>query len=224
MVDTWTVEGAIPVALRASLKERKVSASSYVLIFLQIISELKTQRRTGWLDFNISDCESISDHMYRMGVISTLLPSTVTNILSSGQEIVTLDKARCVQIAIVHDMAEALVGDITPRDPVPKLEKHRRELLTMVYLTETLIRPYNEQAATEIMELWLDYEELRTIEARYVKDIDKFEMILQAFEYEKKTAKKVNLDPFFDSFSQIKTQEIRALAQEVLDQRTGYWS
>ena len=37
---------------------------------------------------------------------------------------------RCVKMALVHDMAECIVGDLTPHDNVSKEEKHRRELVT----------------------------------------------------------------------------------------------
>ena len=33
----------------------------------------------------------------------------------------------CLKLAVVHDLAECIVGDITPRDPMGKDEKHRRE-------------------------------------------------------------------------------------------------
>lgn len=35
--------------------------------------------------------------------------------------------ARCIKLALVHDMAECIVGDIAPADNVSKAEKHRRE-------------------------------------------------------------------------------------------------
>lgn len=219
----WNPENAIPSEIKVMLNGENLTSKSYVIIFLEIISLLKKQRRTGWVDFNIKECESISDHMYRMGIISTLLPEKVVNILSPEQEEVALNKSRCVQIAVVHDMAEALVGDITPKDPVPKAEKHYRELSTMDYLTETLIKPYNEKAAKEIKELWLEYEDITTIEARYVKDIDKFEMVLQAFEYEKAHNKALDLSQFFDSVASIKTTEIKELANEVMTQRARFW-
>lgn len=34
---------------------------------------------------------------------------------------------RCIKLALVHDMAECIVGDITPSDNISKAEKHRRE-------------------------------------------------------------------------------------------------
>lgn len=39
--------------------------------------------------------------------------------------------------------------------------------------------------AKEIVELWQEYEDAQTPEALLVKDLDKFEMIVQALEYEK---------------------------------------
>jgi putative hydrolase of HD superfamily len=37
------------------------------------------------------------------------------------------DAAKCVKMAIIHDIAEAVVGDITPHDGVTKADKHARE-------------------------------------------------------------------------------------------------
>ena len=37
----------------------------------------------------------------------------------------------------------------------------------------------------EIYDLWMEYERAETREALFVKDIDKFEMIVQAYEYER---------------------------------------
>ena len=53
--------------------------------------------------------ESIADHMYRMGIITMLCPPEVN-----------MNRDRCVKMALIHDMAEALVGDITPTDGVTR--------------------------------------------------------------------------------------------------------
>lgn len=41
------------------------------------------------------------------------------------------------------------------------------------------------EMAREIVDLWQEYEDGQTAEAQFVKDLDKFEMIVQALEYEK---------------------------------------
>lgn len=45
----------------------------------------------------------------------------------------------------------------------------------------------DQTVAREIAQLWQEYEDASTPEALLVKDLDKFEMIVQALEYEKCT-------------------------------------
>jgi putative hydrolase of HD superfamily len=51
--------------------------------------------------------------------------------------------------------------------------------------------------AAELRRLWEEYEAQETAEAKFVKDCDRIEMILQALEYE--TRNGVALDTFFES-------------------------
>lgn len=209
--EIWTVQSAIP----SHIQKLITNASSrprfnYVLTFLQIVSLLKKQRRTGWVDHGIDSCESISDHMYRMSIASMLITDK------------SVDTSKCVKISAIHDIAESLVGDITPFDKVDKVEKHRRELLTITYLSD-LIKNYDTTVGEEILEYWLDYEEIRTPEARYVKDIDKFEMLLQCFEYEKEFKGTKRLDQFWGARSSIKTDEVKSWTDELWEQRVEFW-
>jgi putative hydrolase of HD superfamily len=43
----------------------------------------------------------------------------------------------------------------------------------------------NSLPIQNIFQLWKEYEDSNTPEAKLVKDLDKFEMLVQAFEYEK---------------------------------------
>jgi Predicted hydrolases of HD superfamily len=43
---------------------------------------------------------------------------------------------RCLKIAVVHDLAECIVGDITPRCGVDVAEKHHRETAAMKELAD----------------------------------------------------------------------------------------
>jgi putative hydrolase of HD superfamily len=97
----------------------------------------------------------------------------------------TIDKSRLVKMAIVHDLAEAIVGDFTPFDNISNEEKHRLELNAI----ETFVEQLNNTAgAIEIKDLWLEYEAASSQTAILCKDIDKFEMIMQAYEYEQGTS------------------------------------
>lgn len=100
----------------------------------------------------------------------------------------SIDRNKLVRMAVVHDLAEALVGDIVPNAMV-SIVKHGLEMEAMNTFVEQLDNSrtlFTDQAfALELKELWMEYEADASKEARLCKDIDKFEMILQAFEYEK---------------------------------------
>ncbi|ODV79417.1 uncharacterized protein CANTADRAFT_52065 [Suhomyces tanzawaensis NRRL Y-17324] len=210
--NVWKPETAVPEHIKKLLVPKGPNHEiNYILAFFQIVRLLKTQKRTGWIDRGIptDKVESIGDHMYRMSIISMAIPNNDINI------------DQCAKIALVHDIAESLVGDITPFGGVSKKEKHRRELESIEFLA-SIIRPYNKKFSHEIMELWLDYEEIRTVEARYVKDVDKFELIQQAWEYEQEYGVKYDLSEFYASRSAVVSKEIGDLCDEVIRQREEF--
>ena len=142
-----------------------------LLQFFHVIFQLKKTPRTAWLqkDMAHQDPESIADHMYRVAMIAMVAP------MEEG-----MDRQRCVMMALVHDLAEAIVGDITPICGVSLEEKERREREAMAEITKDLA----PETHTLINQLWEEYETAATPEARLVKQIDKFEFALQAAEYE----------------------------------------
>ncbi|KAF9192179.1 HD domain-containing protein 2 [Haplosporangium sp. Z 767] len=140
-------------------------------------------KRTGWINHDVKPAESIADHMYRMSVMTLLIDEKTAGV----------DKDRCIKMAIVHDLAESLVGDITPFDGVTVEDKHMQERNAMHHLCHELLG-WSAQAQ-EISSLWEEYEAATTPEALLVKDFDKFEMIMQALEYEK--SENVTLEDFF---------------------------
>ncbi len=81
-------------------------------------------------------------------------------------------------MALAHDVAEALVGDITPHCGVSEGDKHAREAAAIAEMRALLGR--DTAAGAELEALWREYEEQTTPEAQLVKDFDKLEMILQA--------------------------------------------
>lgn len=163
---------------------------SNILKFLTLVGQLKATKRTGWIKRGIKSPESVSDHMYRMSIICFLLGNQPNDTAAPK-----LDKDRCIKVALVHDLAECIVGDITPSCGVSKEEKHLKEKEAMDELSSLV----GDEAGKEIYELWEEYENQKTCEAQFVKDVDRFEMILQAFEYENEENRTKELQEFFDS-------------------------
>ncbi|GIY63258.1 5'-deoxynucleotidase HDDC2 [Caerostris extrusa] len=160
-------------------------SQSSVLEFLMLVGKLKHLKRTGWVLRDISECEDVAGHMYRMSIMAFLLHDTSLNV----------NRERCIKMALVHDISECIVGDLTPFCGVSKEEKHKKEMEAMKRLCSLV----GEKVGQEFLDLFKEYEEQQTDEAKTVKDLDKFDMILQAFEYEKQSQFSVNLQDFFSS-------------------------
>ncbi|XP_042989806.1 5'-deoxynucleotidase HDDC2 isoform X1 [Carya illinoinensis] len=181
-----------------------VTDPSSAIDFLSLCHCLKTTKRTGWVRKEIKDPESIADHMYRMGLMALI-----------ASDIPGVDRNKCIKMAIVHDIAEAIVGDITPSDGISKAEKSQREREALDHMCKLL---GGGSRAQEIGELWSEYEENSSPEAKVVKDLDKVEMILQALEYENEQGK--DLEEFFQSTSgKFQTEMGKAWALEITSRR-----
>ena len=218
----WDPRDHIPEFVRTLLQRPN---PNYTLALFHLLETLKLQRRTGWVNHNIANPESISDHMYRMGIMSLLLPQTTTTTSTSSNDKLTINRDRCMKIALVHDLAESIVGDITPFDEkVDKDEKHRREVRAIQYICNDIIRPVNRHAAEDIQECWNEYEFQSTTEGRYVKDIDKYEMLVQCFEYERVYGNKRDLSQFYGAVQSIKTEEVKQWARELLIERERFFA
>ncbi|CAG9536883.1 unnamed protein product [Cercopithifilaria johnstoni] len=149
-----------------------------IFSLLKILDELKHLKRTGWMKFNIPEPETVACHMYRMAVLAMLLDDDC-------------DRAKCIRMTLVHDLGEAIVGDITPHCGISATEKHRLEDEAMKKITEMVPSTTGE----DWYSLWQEYEGSETKEAKIVKHLDKFDMIVQAFHYEQRYG--IDLEEFF---------------------------
>src|SRR4051794_3581465 len=73
---------------------------------------LKRLKRSGWLRVGLPDPESVADHSYRLAIMALLLGPRLG-----------VDADRLVRLALLHDLAESRVGDLTLLDPVSSADK-----------------------------------------------------------------------------------------------------
>jgi putative hydrolase of HD superfamily len=123
---------------------------------------LKQLPRAGWLRVGVRDPESVAAHSWGVAYLVLLLCPP------------ELDRGRALAIAVLHDVAEARVGDITPHDGVARAHKREAEEQALA----TLVAP--TAAAADHLALWREYEEASSAEGRFVKACDKLDMALQA--------------------------------------------
>ncbi|XP_014288194.1 5'-deoxynucleotidase HDDC2 isoform X2 [Halyomorpha halys] len=152
--------------------------------YLELVGKLKHLPRTGWVLRNVKDPETVSGHMYRMAMMMFLIEDN------------DIDKSRCMEMALVHDLAESIIGDFTPYCGISPEEKYKRECEAMKEIGE-LVGKNGDYINT----LFLEFEEQKTKEAKLIKEFDLFDMALQAYEYEKKEKAPGRLQEFIDSTS-----------------------
>lgn len=197
------------------------SSSSAAVEFAKVIGRLKTTPRTGWVRRGVPHYESVADHSWGVAALSLLLGSHADS--NSHPKI---DIAKCMQIAVVHDLAECLVGDIAPGDGISKIDKQRMEEEAISQIAATLRQAsghnkLGDPSASEslLMNLFHEYEERTSDEAVAVKDLDLLDMILQANEYEERFG--TDLTEFFEGTPVFRFQnaKLRRIAAEVHKQR-----
>ncbi|KAK2733065.1 hypothetical protein FQN55_003766 [Onygenales sp. PD_40] len=207
----WTAQSVI-----ATLPHPPSANTSTPVPFFHLLERLKTTKREGWRRFGIAHGESISDHMYRMSIMTMFAPPALA---------AKLNIPRCTKMALIHDMAESIVGDITPADThITKPEKARREAEVIDYISKSLLGQVPGLAAQEIREVFHEYEDNVTEEAKFVHDIDKMELLLQAVEYERAHAGKLDLSEFYHVLDGIKLPEVKEWAAAVIKEREAFWA
>lgn len=138
--------------------------------FLRIVGRLKRLPRTGWLESRIEDPESVADHSFRTTVLAMILA-----------DLEKLDVEKVIRMALLHDLAEAEIGDLTP-----EAKKGMREEYARVEgeAFQRILSELPERLAEEYIELIKEYKGASTPEAKLVSEADKAEMLLQALDYE----------------------------------------
>lgn len=132
----------------------------------QIAGDFKLLKRSGWVFHKVKNPESVADHSWGLTFLAMMYAPK------------HLDKLKCLELAIIHDLAEIEVGDITPRDGVSSIEKNKLEMLAMKKIVNRISTPL-----THVLELFQELEEQKTEESQFIKQLDKIEVVLQAYYY-----------------------------------------
>lgn len=138
-----------------------------MLDFFRHAIRLKKVKRQGWIEKLRIDGESVADHTYSMAVIGMAASDTLG-----------LDFGRVQRMILLHDLAESVTGDRTPGS-VPKGQKAQEEDRVL----RRILGDMPEELSGPYISAWQEYTEQKTGEARLVRDIDRFEMAMQALDY-----------------------------------------
>lgn len=153
------------------MAESKPGNLEKIFDFLHAVENLKSTLRYNFTKTGRK--ESSAEHSWRLA----LMCSIVADELDLG-----LERDKVVKMALVHDLPEAIVGDIDAIEitsgRASKEEKGKKELDAMRKIREIL----PAQTGENIFSLWQEYEDDISREAKFVRALDKIETITQLVE------------------------------------------
>ena len=194
-----------------------------IINFYEEIDKLKRMQRSWTKIENIERGESVADHSFATAMLAFLL--------SKDRKDINRDKV--VKMMLVHDIAESHVGDIlvdwklqalgitagdlndgsshgVTREEKLKIERAACEQIALSIGDEDIIK------------LWDEFENGDSPEAIFCRSIDKLELLLEIYQYEKRSGKERDLHfTHHKNIEQIKDNHVKQIYEELMRRRNG---
>jgi putative hydrolase of HD superfamily len=171
------------------------------------IMRLKRLYRQGWLKRGLPQglCESVAEHSFGTALLALLLAGKE----GEGGSLGRLDTGHAALLGLIHELGESFAGDITPVDGVSREEKSKLERAAILRALE------GHPDRDWFLSLWVEFEEGSSPEARFVRQLDRLEMGLQAALQEAEGF--AGMDEFYDSARQTVVEpRLRSLLEEAI--------
>lgn len=176
--------------------------------------QLKEIPRTGCLQRGVRNVENVAAHSYSVALCAMALLDVI--------EIdPPLNKARVLEITILHDLPESLTSDIPapvkrffPAEQYKTLKHHIERNAMQEIVADT---PF----ANRWESLWEEYAASETPEAKLAKDVDKLDMYLQVYAYEQHTGNR-RLAEFWETAHTFYYVEAQAIYDLLVDKRKNW--
>jgi 5'-deoxynucleotidase len=176
------------------------------------LQRLKRLDRTGWTLRGLPNgTESVAAHSFGVSVTAMLLAD---KCVAQG---VAVDVEKVLRIALLHDWAEARVGDM-PRTATLYFGSEVRKQAEMAAFVDVV------DGDDSYISLYNDYERRESVEARLVKVADVLDLLIQVLALERAGAR--GLDEFWEvaekpdfNLDGVAEQIVQELLQSILKAR-----
>lgn len=171
--------------------------------FLKSAIALKNVLRQGWIEkLSIEDPESVADHSYSMAVMGMII-----------SDLENFNTEKILKMILLHDLAESKVGDYTPE----KISYEKKTELENTAFSE-IVEKLPVDIKLEYLQIWQEYQEKKSSESKFVHQIDKLEMALQAKSYQQKGHSK-EIESFFESAKkEITDPKLKELFRQIVEE------
>lgn len=129
--------------------------------FMKTLQVLKDSTRHCWLQSGRQ--ESVAEHSWRLAVMAMLV----------GEEIDGIDTDKLIKICLIHDLGEAITGDI------PTFNKTKEDEITEREKINSLFKSLQGDTGEKLKELFDEFEDQSTREGKLAKALDKIEALDQ---------------------------------------------
>ena len=133
------------------------------LAFLRASESMKYLTRTAWT--SDGGQETVAAHTWRLCLMAMVFAPHFPGI----------DAGKLLRICLVHDLGEAISGDISAALQATMPDKAAEERADLVQL----VQPLPDAVRADLVALWDEYDAAATPEAKLAKGLDKLETILQ---------------------------------------------
>lgn len=125
--------------------------------------------RSGYFLRGVPEPESVAEHSWHVAFL----------VWTLGSREPDLDLGKALQLALLHDLAEARIGDL-PQTVARYFDKGAKARAERAAVTEMLAPLSDAQRA-----LYDEYTERSSREARFVKVCDKLQLMIKVFAYQR---------------------------------------
>jgi putative hydrolases of HD superfamily len=175
--------------------------SRSILQFFLMSGRLKAERRRGWVKkLGMEHPESVADHSYRTAVMAMFVSD------SRG-----LDTGKAMRLALLHDLPESIVGDAMPEE-----RSGKRKIETETKAMGEILSELPKDLRKLYREAWEEFVEGKSEESLLVRQLDKLEMAIQAWEYANESGNSSRAREFWSSAREhIRDEELLGFLSQV---------
>lgn len=139
-----------------------------VLEVIKLGEKLKYELRHSWLSNGRQ--ESVAEHTWRVSLMAVLIEPYLEQ---------KVDMAKLLKMIIIHDLVEAEATDVPAFDTMNNAQIKKQKELNELKAIENIKNTLQGDLGLEVYNLWIEFENKQTFEAKVANALDKLEAQIQ---------------------------------------------
>jgi putative hydrolase of HD superfamily len=135
-----------------------------IIDFLQYSEGLKRELRHSWLSDGKQ--ESVAEHSWRMALAAMLVMPKIKTTLNSD---------KVLKMCLIHDLVEIDASDVPAIMHIGNSELTKQKAKKELEAIKNIQKALPADIGSDFYQLWVEFEEQKTNESKFVKLLDKLE-------------------------------------------------